>query len=149
MKKYTLYLGGPMLTIPDFGFQAFDEAEIELLGFPHVVRSIFNPARRDREAGLKVEGMRGTEAELERIGFSRREALSADMAWIGEHSEGMVCLPGWRDSYGTKAEAAFHQALHLPVWDLADFILPARHHMDPARFQLADMIPPAVCAYRE
>jgi hypothetical protein len=121
MKKYTLYLGGPMIGQAGFGFAAFDAAERALHASPSVLH-VFNPAARDRDAGLKTEGMSGTLAELDRVGFSRREALSADIAWIGEHSEGMVCLPGWRNSPGTIAEVAFHQGLYLPVWELHRFL---------------------------
>jgi hypothetical protein len=114
-----LYLGGKMIGVDGFGFGYFDSAARSLRARGHVV---FNPAERDRGVGFHPDGMAGTHEELANVGFNRREALTADMVWIGENSEGMVCLPNWADSPGTKAEMTFHHGLYLPVWELTDFI---------------------------
>ncbi len=114
-----IYLGGKMIGRPEFGFAEFDEAAALLRALGH---EVFNPAERDRAAGFKPAGTHGTPEELLAVGFSRREALAADMAWIAAYSEGMVVLDTWTDSPGTIAEVAFHQGLYLPVWPLADFL---------------------------
>jgi hypothetical protein len=114
-----LYLGGKMLGVPGFGFTDFDEAAAALRAMG---QRVFNPAERDRGVGLDTTSMSGTLAELEHVGFSRREALTADMEWIGKNSEGMVVLPTWPHSPGTLAEMQFHYGLYLPVWRLEDFL---------------------------
>lgn len=115
-----MYLGGKMLGVPGFGFQAFDTAASDLRAKGHTV---FNPAERDRATGFRPPAdALGSHAELEIQGFNRREALAADLAWIMARSEGMVCLSNWLRSPGTKAEIAAHQAIYLPVWELDDFL---------------------------
>ena len=114
-----LYLGGKMIGRPGFDFTVFDKAAkaIRALGY-----EVFNPAERDRAVGFDPEGTDGSYDEVIRQGFNRREALGADVSWIAERSEGMVALPTWRRSPGTKAEIALHQGLYLPVWELSDFL---------------------------
>lgn len=115
-----LYLGGKMLGVADFNFMMFDEAAATLRLLGH---DVFSPADRDRSVGFDPSCPVGSIEVMNRQGFSRREALTTDMEWIGKNSEGMVCLPNWVDSPGAKAEVAFHQALYLPVWNLDDFVV--------------------------
>lgn len=114
-----LYLGGKMVGIPGYGFKDFDDAaaKIRALGY-----EVFNPAERDRSVGFKGEEADGSFEHMERVGFSRRDALATDLDWIAHNSDGMVCLANWRKSPGAKAEIALHQGLFLPVWELADFL---------------------------
>lgn len=108
-----------MVNEPEFGHPFFNEAAKALRGMGH---EVFNPADQDRVNGFNFDGAEGTMQELLDAGFDRRLFLGQDMAWIAEHSDGMVALPNWRESAGTKAEIAFHHALGLPVWGLQDFL---------------------------
>lgn len=115
-----LYLGGKMLDVTNFGAHLFDAAARQLRALGH---DVFNPADHDRDLGFDPDGLQGTHADMAAQNFNRRAALAFDMAWIAEHSEGMVCLDNWVTSPGAKAEVAFHQALYLPVWELNDFLV--------------------------
>ena len=117
-----LYLGGKMRGEPEFGFSLFDEAATELRSLDFV-KSVFNPAENDRKNGFDTTGMRGTDEEMAGMGFSARKALQQDFAWISRWSEGMIVLGNWLESDGAFAEAVFHQANHLPVWTLGQFML--------------------------
>lgn len=116
-----LYLGGPMMWQQNFNFPAFDEARDQLGAHPEV-DVVFSPADNDREQGFDGTGRSGVPDDLVGVKFDRRTALRQDMEWIALHSDGMVVLPGWESSDGTRAEVAFHQGLHLPVWLLEDFL---------------------------
>lgn len=108
-----------MVGVPGLGFKAFDDAAINIRGMGHVV---FNPADHDRANGINPGPTdRGTYDECIN-GFSRRDCLTADLAWIMAESEGMVVLENWPDSPGAKAEIAAHHSLFLPVWEYLDFI---------------------------
>ena len=48
-----------------------------------------------------------------RQGFSLREALGADTAWICAHADAIALLPGWEKSTGATAENALAVALGL------------------------------------
>jgi hypothetical protein len=100
-----LYLGGQMRGIPDFGHSLFDEAEKALTGLGH---EVFNPAAWDREHDT--------------VSADVRICLSADMAWILAHSEGMVAIDNWPNSLGAQCEIQLHHAIGLPVWELMDFV---------------------------
>ena len=115
-----LYIGGQMIGKPGFAASDFNDLAAELRARKH---EVFNPAERDESVGLKTDKANGTAAELKAQGFDRRAALAVDTAWITAHSEGMVALPSWPDSPGTKAEIALHQGLYLPVWERDDFLL--------------------------
>jgi hypothetical protein len=139
-----LYLGGPMMWQKDFNFPVFDEAREELEWMDEV-DLVFSPADNDRQQGFEGTGLSGQPGDLEGVKFNRREALRQDMEWIALHSDGMVVLPGWETSDGTRAEVAFHQGLHLPVWRLADFLAHGTGAPQLAQLQLPDA-PPAVLA---
>lgn len=106
-----IYIAGPMRGIPEFNFPAFDEATAWLRARGH---DVFNPAERDRdEDGFTGEGFDGTE-DLSQHGFDLRAALGADLAWITEHADLVVVLPGWEESKGANAEVATAVALGIP-----------------------------------
>ena len=96
---------------PSFNFPAFHEAERVLVAAGHTV---FNPAAHDEESGFDAEGLDGTE-DLAKFGFSLRDALGADLAWLTEHADGVAVLPGWIGSKGACAEVATADALGVPV----------------------------------
>ena len=110
-----VYLAGPMRGIPNFNFPAFDYATEKLRDRGFVV---FSPAARDRKLhGDKLEqNPTGREDEAARnIGFSLREALKADCAWICRNADAVAVLPGWEISRGANAEVALAKALGLTI----------------------------------
>jgi len=111
-----VYLAGPMRGIPYFNFPAFNKAAEALRAAGHIV---FNPAERDNEhhgTDISAGNVAGDEGLAEKQhGFSLRDALGADLAWICAHAEAIALLPGWERSKGAKAERATADALGLSV----------------------------------
>lgn len=111
-----IYLAGPMRGIPEFNFPAFFAGAEKLRAEGH---EVFNPAERDNQKhGVDIS--KGNLAGCEEVaakehGFSLREALGADLAWICAEAEGIALLPGWENSRGAKAELAAAAALDLKV----------------------------------
>lgn len=114
-----IYLAGPMRGIPEFNFPAFMAAAQKLEARGHIV---FNPAAKDNEKhGVDISkgNLTGDEAfATAQYGFSIRDALGADLAWICAEADAVVLLPGWQNSKGAQAEAATGYALGLSVMDL-------------------------------
>ena len=114
-----LYLAGPMRGIPEFNFPAFYRAAAQLEREGHIV---FNPAAKDRETygpDISKGNTTGSEAQAVRQhGFSLREALAADMAWICAEADAVALLPGWQGSKGASAERATGVALGLTIIEL-------------------------------
>lgn len=111
-----IYIAGPMRGIPEFNFPAFYAAEERLRADGHTV---FNPARRDSERhgeDISKGNSTGDEAlAAVQHGFSLREALRDDTAWITMEADAISMLPGWQRSTGATAERALAIALHLEV----------------------------------
>lgn len=109
-----LYLAGPMRGIKDFNFPAFHKAADALRLQGH---NVFNPAERDEMVHGKDVGKSetGDLGEATQKGFSLREALAADTAWICLQADGIAMLPGWENSKGARAEKALAEALGLGV----------------------------------
>lgn len=110
-----LYIAGPMRGIDEFNFPAFFAAEERLNAEGH---TCFNPARRDIErhgTDISTGNTKGDEAVAAQHGFSLREALRDDTAWISMEAEGIALLPGWDRSKGAVAEHALARALNLEV----------------------------------
>jgi hypothetical protein len=111
-----IYLAGPMRGIPHFNFPAFYKAAEHLrrLGF-----EVFNPADRDNEhhgTDISAGNIDGCEDRAAREhGFSLREALGADLAWICAYADAVALLPGWENSAGARAERATGKALGLEI----------------------------------
>lgn len=105
-----IYVAGPMRGIPQFNFPAFDAAAERLRGEGH---EVFNPADRDRRKhGTDVNASAtGDLADVEHIGFSLRDALGDDTAWICKHADAIYLLDGWEASRGATAEKALAEAL--------------------------------------
>ena len=109
-----IYLAGPMRGYPRFNFPAFDFAAAKLRAEGH---EVFSPAERDRTIhGTKLEdNAAGDERLAEKaVGFSLREALAADtayIAYIARTADTIALLPGWEKSSGANAELALAKAL--------------------------------------
>lgn len=116
-----LYLAGPMRGIPGFNFPAFFEAADRLRDRGYIV---FNPAEKDNErygTDISKGNYEGREdVAASQHGFSLREALALDLAWICAEADGIALLPGWRNSKGATAEHATAVALGLHVIELGD-----------------------------
>lgn len=114
-----IYLAGPMRGIPEFNFPAFMAAAAKLRAEGHIV---FNPAERDNEVhGTDISKGNATgdeELAARQHGFSLRDALGADLAWICAEGEAVALLPGWQNSKGATAERATALALGLQVLEL-------------------------------
>lgn len=115
---HRIYIAGPMRTRPRFNFPAFDAAARLLRGFGY---HVCNPADRDRDHGFTGDGLTGDE-NLAGLGFSHRQALAYDLAWICNHATTVVTLPGADRSKGATAETATARALGIPVRDLFSII---------------------------
>lgn len=110
-----------MIGVPGFGFTDFDLTAEILRGLGH---EVFSPAEKDRAEGFKPTLNQSSYQDVLDMGFDRAGALWADLDWIFHRpSDGMVVLPSWPDSPGTKLEIAAHQALYLPVWELEEFLI--------------------------
>ena len=109
------YLAGPMRGIKDFNFPSFMSATMTLTSAGH---SVFNPAQRDMEKyGIGIcNSPTGDFKDIAHLGFSLREALSADTKYICEEAEAIVLLPGWEKSKGACAEKALAEALGLEIF---------------------------------
>ena len=106
------YVAGPMRGIAEFNFPAFLAKSAELRYAAHVV---FCPAGTDMARGFDPTGLQGTDAELDAMGFSVREALAVDVEFISLHATHIYMLPGWANSKGATAERALGLALGLTI----------------------------------
>jgi hypothetical protein len=101
---------------PNFNFPAFHAAAAKLRGQGHVV---FNPAEADNQKhGTDISAGNATgdvDQAAREHGFSLREALGADLAWICANAEAIALLPGWMHSDGAFAEKAVADALGLEI----------------------------------
>lgn len=109
-----VYLAGPMRGIPEFNFPAFFAAAALLRAAGHTV---FNPAERDNErhgTDVSAGNLTGDEhVAAAQHGFSLREALADDLAFICLEADAIALLPGWERSKGVAAERATAIALGL------------------------------------
>jgi hypothetical protein len=114
---HSTYIAGPMTGLPNFNFPAFNAAAKHLRSQGHTV---FNPAERDieRHGGVDIsaDNHAGDPAlAVKQHGFSLREALADDTAFICKQATAIAMLPGWENSKGARAEHALAVALGLVV----------------------------------
>lgn len=111
-----IYVAGPMTGIPHFNFPLFNKVTAHLREQGH---SVFNPAERDNERhgkDISIDNPTGDPAQAEKDhGFSLREALAADTAYICLEADTIAMLPGWEKSSGARAEHALALALKHDV----------------------------------
>lgn len=100
-----LYLSGPMSGIENFNFAAFASAAEYLRGKGYYVVS---PAEADEEDGGVVDG----KATMSWGDYIRRDIqLLLDV-------DGVVTLPGWRNSRGARLETYVARELGMPHYHL-------------------------------
>lgn len=87
-----IYLAGPMSSIPDYNYPAFNKAAKKLRAEGHFV---------------------GNPAELSPATKDYRACLAVDLAWITAHADAIALLPGWEHSRGARCEHALAQCLGL------------------------------------
>jgi hypothetical protein len=101
-----------MSGIPEFNFPAFNAAAAALRAEGHFV---FNPAERDNERhGVDISKGNPTGSQEQAAaehGFSLRDALAEDTAFICKEADAIALLPGWERSPGANAEWALARAL--------------------------------------
>jgi hypothetical protein len=111
-----IYIAGPMRSIREFNFPAFNAAAAELRAKGHFV---FNPAERDNERhGTDISKGNATGDETiaaQQHGFDLRVALAEDLEFICRHADAVALLPGWEKSKGANAERAAAVALGLEL----------------------------------
>lgn len=116
----TIYLAGPMQGIPEFNFPRFNAVAACLRRSGHTV---FNPAEKDidRHGGVDISkgNTAGSLAAAKTThGFSLRQALGEDMAFICYEANTIVLLPGWEKSNGAQAEHRTGVALQTEGMEL-------------------------------
>lgn len=109
-----IYLAGPMRGYPNFNFPAFDYAAARLREQGH---EVFSPADHDRDTDPRIENNPTGDAAIaeKETGFTIRDALGADLAWICRFAEAVALLPGWEKSTGATAERATAIAVGLTI----------------------------------
>ena len=103
----TVYLAGPMRGHDHFNFPAFDAAARHIaaaLGW-----TVPSPADRDRDNGFDE-----TAGTLD--GFDLDAAMAHDLTWI-IGADGIVLLPGWRESTGARIERLVAETCGKRVWE--------------------------------
>lgn len=111
-----LYLFGPITGHPDGNKAAFDEAAA-LLGREHFV---YNPHDIDVEDGFEWLGTRCTPEEQAAAGFDLESAMRRHLRWITTHADGIVGLPGWQESSGSRREVLVAKTCGIPIYVLVD-----------------------------
>jgi hypothetical protein len=106
------YIAGPMRSIPEFGFPAFDECE-RYLRLQDPTATVFSPANRDRSEGLDVSGLTGNE-NLDDLDFDLSAAFRDDFRFITEATH-LVLLPDWSKSEGATTEKKVAELCGLEI----------------------------------
>jgi hypothetical protein len=100
----TVYICGPMRSMPQLNHPAFFEAEETLKKRGH---NVINPARMDQELGLDPHNSQMDSKFIE-------DCARRDIDAVFECDE-LVLLPNWEKSKGAKAEIAVAQWLSKPI----------------------------------
>jgi len=95
MTPLRLYVAGPMSGIPNLNHPEFDRVTAALRAVGH---EVFSPAEKDREWGQDPEAAREGRNTL-----VMTDVLRWDLQKILE-CDGIVLLPNWRRSEGTRLE---------------------------------------------
>ena len=100
----TLYVAGPMRSLPFYNFPAFHDAAKDLRGRGY---NVLNPAEHDEEQGFDPE-----RSSIE--SFDLANAMHWDISAV-LRCDTMVLLPGWESSKGVQIELTVARAIDLPV----------------------------------
>ncbi len=111
-----VYISGPMSGLPDENFPAFNAAARALRSVGY---EVVNPA----EFKVDVKGLEG-KARWNKF-------LKADIKALMD-CDGIVMLPGWRDSEGALLEHSNAKALDFTILEFESAILQACSYTDPA-----------------
>lgn len=109
----SIYIAGPMQNIPHFNFPRFNAVAKMLRLCGH---TICNPAEKDieRHGGVDISADNAS-GSLDKSKadhkFSLRKALKEDTAFICDHADTILMLPGWEKSNGAQAEHRLAVAL--------------------------------------
>jgi hypothetical protein len=105
-----IYISGPMSNTPNSNFEAFDNAEKQLVKLGY---SVLNPHKICDELNTKFFGM-GKSPEYE-------DYLKEDILQMLSKCDKVLVLPGWGQSKGAKLEIANAIACGLDVvFDISD-----------------------------
>jgi hypothetical protein len=115
--RLTVYLAGPMRSIPQFNFTSFIDGARRLREAGYEVVS---PAEHDLEQGFEPWLLTGDE-DLSEVGFDLKEALRWDLEQVTK-ADAICVLPGWEKSSGARAEVAVAASLGLRGGTLHDFL---------------------------
>jgi Domain of unknown function (DUF4406) len=110
-----IYLAGKMTGEPNFAFPKFNAMAATLRAQGH---EVFNPAERDimRHGGVDISNPTGSrEQVVKEHGFSIREALADDTAYLCKEADAIALIPGWEKGRGSRAEHALAVALDLEI----------------------------------
>lgn len=105
-----VYLAGPMSGLPDYNLAAFRYASRFLREVSGL--HVYNP----HEADAELDGFDATRDEA----LPHRHYMRRDLAWITEHADAVVVLPGWQDSRGARLEVHAAMVCDIPVLRYAD-----------------------------
>ena len=97
------YLSGPMTGRPQFNFPAFRSATYDLRAQG---LEIISPAEEDTPAikAAAVESVDGAYVDGKVGGETWGQILGRDVTVVADRIRGMILLPGWAQSRGTKLE---------------------------------------------
>lgn len=110
MKKYNIYIAGPMSGLPNYNKPAFIEAERFLREDIDIqVDDIFNPIRH--EGSLMVQ--KGLVRDMQE---AYRLCMAIDCEYICKHATMLYMLKGWENSKGAMAEWTLAKCLDLGFW---------------------------------
>lgn len=107
-----LYLAGPMRNIKDYNFPAFHAAAAALRALGHEVVS---PAEMD----LGDPELDPANLSPEEVEGKFRRYMARDLVAVLA-SEGVVLLPGWKDSTGALMEATVAGLAGIPLFQLVE-----------------------------
>jgi uncharacterized ferredoxin-like protein len=122
-----VYIAGPMTNIPEYNFPAFYKAE-ELIRKRYPNAKVFNPARRDIDAGVDPNAMEfKTHHDFKRL---RRDCMKRDTAAILDNTPDtdvrdsclLVLLPGFKQSHGVAVECALCAYLDWSITFIEQFV---------------------------
>ena len=109
-----IYLAGPMRGIPEYNSPAFIAAAMNLRGLGYGVST---PIELDRELGFDWTGFKGTDEELDTVGFDMCNAMRRNYRVLTDWADSIAFLPGWTKSRGSLQELLVANSLNLQTFE--------------------------------